>query len=292
MQCDPDMVESTQRSKQVVGVRFKDAEPIAYFDPSGAAVSCGDRVVVETILGLDLGKVVTGPCPLVQRDPMMPVRSVVRVASNEDEAARERLTLREAEAVVLAKAKARNLGLQIKPSKARFSLDERKVAIEYTGDPQVDVRELRRKMSDALDTRVDLRSIGPRDEARNVGGWGRCGRALCCSEWMDTFESVTVRMAKEQALPISADSLAGQCGRLKCCLRFEYEQYRAANKALPRIGERVNTPQGPGKVIVGHPLRDSVTVLMERKSDETSPRTAEISASEIERLPRDDSQRR
>ncbi len=282
------MTTST-KTRRIIGVRFRRAEPLSYYDPADLEIKAGDLVVVDTPLGPDVGEVVLAPGSVVHRDEMLPVRPSMRIATQEDLDNRERLTLREAEAVVLAKAKARNMSLPMKFSRARFSLDERKVALEFTADERLELRDLYRSLGDALHARVELRSIGPRDEAKNLGALGRCGYVLCCASWLVKFESISVRMAKEQALPSSADGLAGQCGRLKCCLRFEYEQYRAVNKMLPKVGERIMTEGGPAKVIVGHPLRETVSVILEQRGPDDFVRTMEYGLADIERLPRHDS---
>jgi len=223
---------------------------------------------------------------------MIPVRPAMRAATEDDLAQRESLKVREAEVLGLARAKARILGLQIKFSAAHIALDERKIVLEFNAAERLELRDLYRSLGDALHIRIELRAVGPRDAAKGIGGVGRCGLEICCTSWLDKFESVSVRMAKEQALPISAEGLAGQCGRLKCCLRFEYEQYRAANKLLPRQGERVRTPEGTGRVIVGHPLRETVSVALDRRNDDDYARTVEVPIAEIEQLPKPQPQQR
>ena len=249
-------------------------------------------MVVNTPLGPDIGTVTAASCALVHRDPMIPVRPAMRAATEDDLAQRESLKVREAEVLGLARAKARILGLQIKFSAAHIALDERKIVLEFNAAERLELRDLYRSLGDALHIRIELRAVGPRDAAKGIGGVGRCGLEICCTSWLDKFESVSVRMAKEQALPISAEGLAGQCGRLKCCLRFEYEQYRAANKLLPRQGERVRTPEGTGRVIVGHPLRETVSVALDRRNDDDYARTVEVPIAEIEQLPKPQPQQR
>lgn len=276
---------TVSHAERVIGTRFKRADAVSYFDPGDLRLEVGDKVVVDSTIGPDVAEVVVAPGPLVHRDPMVAVRDVVRMATHDDLDARERLKVREAEALVQARAKARNMGLQMKVSSARISLDERKVVFEFTAEDRLELRDLYRKLTDSLRMKVELRSIGPRDEAKNIGGLGRCGLTMCCATWLDKFDSVTVKMAKEQGLPINAEALAGQCGRLKCCLRFEYEQYRAANKDLPRIGERVLTSDGVAKVIVGHVLKGTVTVVPEVRGEHEFVKAVELPLSDIERLP-------
>jgi len=177
---------------------------------------------------------------------------------------------------VLAKAKVRILGMSIKFSRARLGLDGRKLALDFSSVERLDLRELYRRLNESLSARIELRPVGPRNAAKNIGGIGTCGRDLCCCRWMTKFESISVRMAKEQALPISAEGLAGQCGRPKCCLRFECEQYRAVNKVLPKVGQRVVTAEGPARVIVGHPLKETVSVVLEQRGPDDFLRTAEF----------------
>lgn len=283
---------ASEHAERVIGVRFTRAGAASFYNPGDTLVEMGDMVVVDTTGGPDLGEVVVAPGPLVHRDPMVVVRPMTRVADSEDIERRAQMKIKEAEAFVLARAKVRNLGLMMKITSARIGLDDRKVVLEFTANERVELRALYGKLSDALKRKIELKSVGPRDEAKSIGALGRCGLAVCCTSWLSKFESVSIKMAKEQALPISAEGLAGQCGRLKCCLRFEYEQYRAANKLLPRVGERVMTPDGPAKVIVGHPLKETVSVIPERKSPDEWVHTVELSIADIQRLPRDDNPRR
>ena len=166
----------------------------------------------------------------------------------------------EDQAFKLARARSRELELGMKIVEAHYTFNQRRLTVTFGAEGWVDFRVLLRTLSSALRCRVELRQVGARDVAKLTGGIGRCGRVLCCSTWLTKFDAVGIRMAKEQALPISADGLAGACGRLRCCLRYEYEQYREINRALPRIGEEVGTPNGLATVIVGHRLRETVSV--------------------------------
>ena len=162
---------------------------------------------------------------------------------------------------------------------ARYTFDQSRIIVSFGAEGRVDFRPLLQALGSALRCRVEMRQVGDRDVAKITGGLGRCGRTLCCSTWLTKFDAISIRMAKEQALPISADGLAGACGRLRCCLRFEYEQYRAVNKALPRIGEEVNTPKGMATVIVGHRMKETVSV---RHADN---QVMEWSLNDLQRLP-------
>jgi cell fate regulator YaaT (PSP1 superfamily) len=247
---------------RVVAIRFRRAEKVYFFEPGDLELRPHEQVVVETEKGLELGCVVAPPKEL-EEERKEPLKPVVRRATEEDVRRRVELDQRVPEALAVARRMAENLSLPMKMLDAHYTLDGERVIIYFGAEQRVDFRQLLRQLGEALHARVELRQVGSRDEAKFLGGLGRCGRVLCCALWLTEFCPVTVRMAKEQSLPVSAEGLAGQCGRLRCCLRFEYEQYVAANKALPRIGEKVITPYGPGKVIVGHPLKETVSVLIE-----------------------------
>ncbi|MDA1128038.1 MAG: regulatory iron-sulfur-containing complex subunit RicT [Chloroflexi bacterium] len=166
----------------------------------------------------------------------------------------------EQQAFKTARTKARELNIPMKIVDAHYTFDRSRMVVTFGAEGRVDFRPLIHALSSSFGCRVELRQVGDRDVAKLAGGLGRCGNTLCCVRWIDKFESISVKMAKEQALPISAEGLAGACGRLRCCLRFEYEQYRQVNRALPKIGELVGTPNGEATVIVGHRLKETVSV--------------------------------
>jgi cell fate regulator YaaT (PSP1 superfamily) len=244
-------------------------------------------VVVDTPLGPDVGRIVVAPGSVVHRDEMVPVCPTLRLTTEEDMNQGETLSVRETESLMVARKKARERGLVMKFSRTRFGLDAHKITIGFTSEERVELRNLYRGLGEALQARVELKPVGPREEAKNIGGIGRCGNVTCCSLWLDKFELVSIRIAKEQALPVSAENLAGQCGRLKCCLRFEYEQYRAVNKLMPRIGDRVVTPEGGAKVIVGHALKKTVSVVLDQRGPDDFVRTEEYGLADIQRMPRE-----
>jgi cell fate regulator YaaT (PSP1 superfamily) len=280
------MVTSTAQDQKsrVMGVRFRVAGPIAYCEPSELTIEIGDHVVVQTDTGLDLGWVALPPERIVHRDLMLPFLKMVRVATADDRTERDRLEEQEEEALEETRRAARGLGLPMKFVYARYSLDGRRLLLEFSAESRVDFRILLQKLRESLRVRVELRQVGPRDEAKAVGGIGTCGLELCCTKWMGKFDSVTMRMAKEQHLPISAEHLAGQCGRLKCCLRFEYQQYVEMNAVLPRIGEQVRTPEGIGRVVVGHPLTETVSVIIDATGDDDYRRTVDVPLDKLQRV--------
>ncbi len=186
--------------------------------------------------------------------------TVVRKATASDFGRWQQIKEMEEQAFKLARAKSRELELGMKIVEAHYTFDRGRVTVSFGAEGRVDFRPLLHELGSALRCRVELKQIGDRDVAKLTGGIGRCGQTLCCSTWLTKFETVGIRMAREQALPISANGLAGACGRLRCCLRYEYEQYREVNRAMPRIGEEVGTPKGLAKVIVGHRLEETVSV--------------------------------
>ncbi len=265
---------------RIVGVRWREAGPIIYAELGELEVSKKTKVIIRTDKGQEMGWVVIEPRNVVWSQPDDgPMASVLRKATAADWGRQEQIKEREEEAFKLARSKARNLQLAMKIIDTHYTFDRSRLVVTFGAEGRVDFRPLLHELGSALKCRVELRQVGDRDVAKLTGGLGRCGRVLCCSTWLTKFDAISVRMAKEQALPISADGLAGACGRLRCCLRFEYEQYRQINRALPRIGEEVSTPSGLATVIVGHRMRETVSV---RYSDE---RVLEWPLAQLERLP-------
>jgi len=247
--------------KQVVGIRFRKADPIRYADARDLELQRNNYVVVETDQGPEFGWVVREPVDVVHIQPedTSPL-TVARKATASDLGRWQQNQELEEQAFALARGKARELALNMKIVDAHYAFDRSRLVVTFGAEGRVDFRPLLHALGEVLDCRVRLHQVGERDVAKLTGGVGRCGRALCCSTWLTKFDAINVRMAKEQALPISAEGLAGACGRLRCCLRFEYEQYRQVNRTLPRINEEVGTPKGRATVIVGHRLRETVSV--------------------------------
>lgn len=246
---------------KVVGVRWRVSDPVIYVDAGNLELHHGNYVVIHTEKGQEFGWVVRQPQNLVLTQPEDELQStVVRKASASDFGRWQQIKETEDDALRLARTKARELQLPMKIVATHYTFDRSRVIVTFGSEGRVDFRPLLRELGSALRCRVELRQVGDRDIAKLTGGLGRCGRVLCCAAWMTKFDAIGIRMAKEQALPISADGLAGACGRLRCCLRFEYEQYRQINRELPRIGEQVGTPNGLATVIVGHRLRETVSV--------------------------------
>ncbi len=253
----------TTEKPKTMGVRFAKAGKIQYFDPGDETFETNDYVVGETATGIEIGWVVIAPDQVLMTKFKETPPPIVRKASPEDLQARDRLAQRADQLFQEAKSIVRELRLPMKVVQATFSLDEARVVVTYTAEDRVDFRQLLRRLGRTANARVELREVGPRDEAKVVDGIGRCGRTLCCSTWLTEFSPVTMKMAKEQDLPLSPPGLAGQCGRLRCCLRYEYDQYRELKRGLPKIGATVKTSHGDAVVVVGHPLKQTVTVRLE-----------------------------
>jgi cell fate regulator YaaT (PSP1 superfamily) len=230
-------------------------------DTGDLDLKINNYVVVQTDKGQEFGWVVREPKDLVYQQPDdEALIKVVRKATTSDFSRWQRVQEEEELCFKLARAKARELGLSMKIVDTHYTFDRTRLIVTFGAEGRVDFRTLLQALGAALRCRVEMHQVGDRDVAKLTGGLGRCGRVLCCATWQTKFDAVGIKMAKEQALPISAEGLAGACGRLRCCLRFEYEQYRRVNRILPRIGEEVGTPRGTARVIVGHRMKESVSV--------------------------------
>ena len=247
----------------VVGVRFARAGKIYYFDPGEEGLEVNDHLVVEMDQGLELGYVVIAPHQVIMAKVRESLPPIARKATNEDLESRDRLGGQAQEALSECRELVREMVLEMKPVDAHHTLDESRLIISFTAEERVDFRELLLRLGQGRQAKVELRQIGPRDETKIMGGFGRCGRELCCSTWLTEFQPISIKMAREQDLPLSPPGLAGVCGRLRCCLRYEYEQYRELKRGLPKIGARVATSQGEAVVVVGHPLKQTITVHLE-----------------------------
>ncbi|WP_243292594.1 stage 0 sporulation family protein [Bacillus sp. FJAT-47783] len=233
----------------VVGVRFKKAGKIYYFDPNGFEINKNDFVIVETIRGIEYGKVVVGKKQVGENDIVLPLKKVIRVADDKD-----RIIVKEnheaaKEAFDVCLTKVDEHGLDMKLVDVEYTFDRNKVIFYFTADGRVDFRELVKDLAAIFKTRIELRQIGVRDEAKMLGGIGPCGRMLCCSTFLGDFEPVSIKMAKDQNLSLNPTKISGLCGRLMCCLKYENDEYETAKEQLPDIGEMIDTPNGKGKVV-------------------------------------------
>ena len=262
---------------EVVGVRFKRAGRVYYFDPAGIEVNEGDWVVVETGRGPELGRVVISPKQVLSSEITEPLKPVLRKAEEEDLGKRDEFKGKEQEALEKCQEISSRLGLPMKFISAEYNLDGTRLTIFFSAEGRVDFRDLLKELTATCKTRIELRQVGPRDEAKLLGGYGRCGRPLCCTTYLSEFNPVSIRMAKEQDLPLNPMKISGVCGRLLCCLSHECELYHTMKEKLPLIGQRVITPMGVATVVDGNPLKETVLVQLESEA------TVELPVEEVKR---------
>lgn len=248
---------------KIVGVRFRNAGKVYYFDPKDYRIRPGDHVIVETARGIEYGTV-TGKVQDVSEDKIVqPLKPVIRPANAEDDARAKRNREKEREAMVICKEKIRKRNLDMKLIDAEYTFDNNKVLFYFTADGRIDFRELVKDLAAVFRTRIELRQIGVRDETKILGGVGICGRPLCCSTFLSEFAPVSIKMAKEQNLSLNPTKISGVCGRLMCCLKNEEETYEYLNSKLPGIGDTVTTVTGlQGEVSSVNVLRQKVKVLV------------------------------
>lgn len=249
--------------KRVAGVRFKKAGKIYYFDPESWELAPGDQVIVETSRGVEIGHVVVRPKELPDEEVTQPLKPVMRKADEEDVRRQAENEAWADEAFEVCAQKIRDHGLDMNLIEAEYTFDRSKAIFYFTAEGRVDFRALVRDLAAALKTRIELRQIGVRDEAKLVGGIGPCGRILCCTSFLDDFAPVSIRMAKDQNLSLNPSKISGLCGRLMCCLRYENDTYSEAQKALPKQGAVVQTSLGRGKVIGLDYLDQMVDIVLE-----------------------------
>jgi len=247
----------------IAGVRFQRLSKVYYFDPAGLDLKVNDRVVVETTWGLELGQVVIAPREVAENEITEPLKPVIRKAQEADVNQAKEFEAKEKDALTECGKLVEKLNLPMKLISADYNLDGSRVTIYFGAEERVDFRELVREMAGRLRTRVELRQVGPRDEAKMIGGYGRCGRPLCCGSFLSELAPVSMKMAKDQGLPLNPMKISGCCGRLMCCLGYECEQYREMRKNMPKEGQRVVTASGPGKVVEINPLRETVSVQLD-----------------------------
>lgn len=252
----------------VVGVRFRNTGKAYYYDPDQLDLKTGDKVIVETIHGTEIGRIVLPPREVEDSQIVKPLRKVTRLATKEDKTQEIINIEKEKDAYRICKEKIKERGLDMKLVKAEYTFDNKKVLFYFTADGRIDFRELVKDLAAAFKTRIELRQIGVRDETKALGGIGICGRELCCTSYLNEFVPVSIRMAKEQNLSLNPSKISGVCGRLLCCLKNEQEAYEYLNRKMPKIGEEVVTPEGlAGEVTSMNILRQTVRVLTEDGDD-------------------------
>ena len=252
---------------QIVGVRFKPVGKIYHFNPAGLEIKKNDYVVVETSRGIELGKVVVSEKEISPEQINKPLKDVLRVATEADLKIAEENRKKEKEAFAICLEKIKNHGLEMKLIEVEYAFDRSKILFYFSADGRIDFRELVKDLATVFHTRIELRQIGIRDESKTLGAIGVCGRELCCAKFLGEFESVSIKMAKEQGLSLNPTKISGTCGRLMCCLKYEQETYENLLKITPRQGALVQTPDGQGIVEYVEILKGRVKVRIENKSE-------------------------
>lgn len=253
---------------KVIGVRFRTAGKIYYFDPGKLEIKRNDHVIVETARGIEYGTVVCDPKEVEDDKVIQPLKAVLRVATQKDDEQEAANKLKEKDAYKICLEKIKKHELQMKLIDAEYTFDNNKVLFYFTADGRIDFRELVKDLASVFKTRIELRQIGVRDETKIVGGIGICGRPLCCHTYLSEFVPVSIKMAKEQNLSLNPTKISGVCGRLMCCLKNEEETYEELNKRLPNVGDFVTTEDGlKGEVHSVNVLRQLVKVIVD-KDDE------------------------
>ena len=234
---------------KVVGVRFKKAGKIYYFDPLDYHLELDEYVIVETARGIEYGKVAISIQEVGENDVVLPLRKIVRPAESGDLEKVEENGEEAEKAFNVGVGKIQEHKLEMKLVDVEYTFDRNKIIFYFTAEGRVDFRNLVKDLASIFRTRIELRQIGVRDEAKMLGGIGPCGRMLCCSTFLGDFEPVSIKMAKDQNLSLNPSKISGLCGRLMCCLKYENDEYEEAKKLMPDIGTRIDTPEGPGKVV-------------------------------------------
>lgn len=253
----------------VIGVRFKSAGKTYYFDPLDFTIEPGENVIVETSRGMEYGSVVMGNKLIDAEQFQKPLKGVVRIATEEDTERYKKNKELEKEAYKICLEKIREHGLEMKLVEVEYTFDGNKVLFYFTADGRIDFRELVKDLATIFKTRIELRQIGVRDEAKTLGSIGICGRGLCCSQFLEEFAPVSIKMAKEQGLSLNPSKISGACGRLMCCLKYEQDTYEEILKITPKQGALVKTPDGNGTVEFVSILKGLVKVKLDDENEKT-----------------------
>ncbi|MEP9853544.1 stage 0 sporulation family protein [Staphylococcus aureus] len=249
--------------QNVVGIDFQKSGKMEYYSPKRFNLNVGDWVVVQSKRGIEMGRVKYGPLNVADEDVTLPLKEIVRVATDEDLVKYEENDQAAKEALTLCKEIIQQQNLEMRLVNCEFTLDKSKIIYNFTSDERVDFRKLVKVLAQKLKTRIELRQIGVRDEAKLLGGIGPCGRSLCCSTFLGDFEPVSIKMAKDQNLSLNPTKISGACGRLMCCLKYENDYYEEARAQLPDVGDKIETPEGNGKVIGLNILDVSMQIKVE-----------------------------
>lgn len=252
---------------KVVGVRFKSAGKIYFFDPGDLEIEVNTNVIVETARGVEFGLVVIPIREVAEAEIVAPLKPVIRIATEDDKKHADDNKKKEEEAFKICLKKIKDHNLDMKLIDVEYTFDNNKVLFYFTADGRVDFRELVKDLASVFKTRIELRQIGVRDEAKMLGGIGVCGRVLCCNSYLGEFQPVSIKMAKEQCLSLNPTKISGTCGRLMCCLKYEQDAYEEILSRVPRVGAIVSTPSGQGTVMEISLLKELVKVKMDKGNE-------------------------
>ncbi len=257
-----------EKMTKVVGIRFRNTCKTYFFDPGQIDLQVGDHAIVETAKGLEYGEVASGIRDVADEQVVQPLRTVIRKASRRDDEQVAENRRKEENALKVCQEKAREHELDMKVTEAEYAFDNSKILFYFTAEGRVDFRELVKDLAAVFHTRIELRQIGVRDEARALGGFGPCGRPLCCATYLNDFIAVSIKMAKEQNLALNPTKISGVCGRLMCCLKYEEEVYEELNRTMPDVGDYVEAEDGiPGDVVSTNILRQTVRIVVDVNGD-------------------------
>ena len=270
---------------EVVGIRFKKAGKIYYFDPDGQSIKSGDYAIVETVRGVEYGSVIKGNMFVDDSEVVLPLKKVIRVATEEDKQVAEENKIKENEAFDICSEKILKHQLDMKLIDVEITFDHNKLIFYFISEGRVDFRDLVKELASLFRTRIELRQIGVRDEAKMLNGIGICGRPLCCATFLGDFHPVSIKMAKEQSLSLNPTKISGICGRLMCCLKYEQDVYEELNKKLPNVGDIIETPDGTGEILSTNVLMQVVKTAV-RKSENDPPTIGFYAVDEIKVIKR------
>ena len=252
---------------EVVGIRFKENGKVYFFDPDGKNLSKGEMVIVETVRGIECGEVSSANHKVNDSEIVHPLKKIVRIANKEDIKILEQNRKKEEDAFAFCQKKVEQIGLDMSLVEVECAFDGSKMIFYFTSDDRVDFRELVKILAGNFRTRIEMRQIGVRDVSKMLGGLGICGRPFCCSQFLDDFHPVSIKMAKEQGLSLNPSKISGTCGRLLCCLKYEQESYEYLSKITPRVGSVVETREGRGVVTDNSLLTGKIKVQLDRRPE-------------------------
>ena len=252
---------------EIIGIRFKEVGKVYYFSPGNKKVQVGDRVIVETARGVECGEVVIGNREVDDKEVVQPLKPIIRLVTPEDEKRIRENEAKEADIIKVFAKKIAEHGLKMKPIDVEYTFDGSKILFYFSAESRVDFRELVKDLAGIYRTRIELRQIGVRDEAKMLGGLGICGRPFCCASFLGEFQPVSIKMAKEQSLSLNPTKKSGTCGRLMCCLKYEQDSYDALLRITPKVGAIVETPDGQGQVEDANLLTGILKVKLKNNPD-------------------------